>query len=30
MTKEQQDAVDDLASLVTNNPREELLARASR
>jgi molecular chaperone DnaJ len=30
MTKEQQDAVDDLASLVTNNPREELLARAER
>lgn len=30
LSKEQQDAVDDLATVITNNPREELLARARR
>lgn len=30
LPKELQDAVDDLASLLTDNPREELLARAAR
>lgn len=30
LSKEQQDAVDDLATVITNNPREDLLARARR
>lgn len=30
LSKEQQDAVDDLASVLTDNPRAELLARARR
>ena len=30
LSKEQQDAVDDLATVLTENPREQLLARAAR